>query len=260
MVLKSRTSYICAGVVALSGALVIGFQNCAPQHALNLSSVQGGANYTSPFANGKVALANGSFKASTVSSNAGSNAKSANQVNPSETVLKDGISLVVAINNSCAALQCQGGGVNTASVTESITCQHFAQESKPQLAERTQYYDLKPPQAGMTLADVEAWVDRSPIDQACVVGLSESQPYRIGGAAMFNDTYYPQQQSTLALSNFEASQSLWPGTLGLVKVAVIDTGIANDPDMGTAVIKRADYRSSADQSASGWSAGAKLES
>lgn len=202
-------------LAVLAGGLLFWFQNCGSQTGYSVHSSQG--TLPSAFSKQKVQIQNESFETSSAETSAH---------------LKVDTPLIVKVNNACARTWCE-----TPENADTITCQAYAQKPHPKLQDSFQVYTLPSP-GTLSPEELEQWVNKSPVDQACVKGISEQRTYNLRDMA-FNDPLYVNQKPYMDLVAFEAGQTYFPaGSLDNVKVGVIDCGVGTHPDLDANVIER----------------------
>ncbi len=215
----NRKAIAFALVVLLPTALY--FQNCSPQ-GRNFLSIKGEVIApVSPFADKKVVLNPESFRNAPTTASQDPNVDSSQMISDAVPTLKAKVRLLAKINNACAASWCDGKAY-----LDSLSCEGFLQGPQEKLKNSYQIYEVKNP-GRLNESQLQAWATKSPVDQACLKGVSELRVYY---PQAFNDTFYATyQKPRLDLINFDAGQSYFPeNALSQVKVGVIDSGIAGD--------------------------------
>ena len=145
--------------------------------------------------------------------------------------------VIAVVDNVCAGREC----VNE-DVRDRISCRLFLSQEKRSL--QAQYYDFTPP-SGMALSELNRWANNDP----CVIGLAPQEKYQSIG--YYNDPLYVEQQDYVSALKFDqAAAALGVDNTLPVKVAVIDTGVGVNPDLGPSnavpgILSREDLRSTA---------------
>ena len=86
-----------------------------------------------------------------------------------------GLEIVVIVNNYCAISHCDQ---DSEQADDSVSCYLLDTQGDERHAESTQYYKFQLPEP-MTPVQLDDYFNRSPIDQACLVGVSNNHRYKI---------------------------------------------------------------------------------
>jgi hypothetical protein len=274
-------------LATLGGAgvgLVLMFQNCAqPGELKTRIEIAPQVIYESPFDREKIHLDQSTFSASlTADSLSGDSIDHVDKkVGPDKTVSPDKTGsadttesvrsksiqakspvAVILIDNACARIECPSGVVNSdLAADESISCPLVRKQLIPSLSSATQYYQIElPPLASRE--EALDWIQSSPVDRRCVLGLAEERTYRLSATPVsvapdsipLSGNIYDKQRPYLDAIGLQAALTAFKNklvTFSPVKVAVVDTGVGEVPDLEGAVINRTDMRGERSKSAPG---------